>query len=299
MKHTIENEYLRVEAQNLSGELTSLFSKKLQREFLWQPGAEIFPNQAKNLFPNVGMVNLERNFIQGREYPAIQHGFLKDTELSLEEKTETKLVFQLESNEETAKYLPYRFTLQIIFSLQGPKLHQTYRIENHSDGAMYFGIGAHTAFYCPIALGEQASDYVLCMEDQKELEEILRTPETSLRNGMTRRRELIDGRLPLEDGFFDDGAKIFTGFTAHKIKLLSQKSSLFVCVEFEDFPYCTLWSRKGPLYYICIEPWCGLPDCEESDHIFESKEGNVCLPAGEVFSRTQKFEVGIDSSGLR
>ena len=161
---------------------------------------------------------------------------------------------------------------------------------------MYFGIGAHTAFYCPIVLGEQAKDYALCMEHQQELVEILRNPETSLRNGGEKRWKLTDSQIPLGDHFFDDGAKIFTGFDVHKIKLISKKSGLFVSVEFEDFPYCTLWSRKGPLYYICIEPWCGLPDCEKSDHVFETKEGNVCLRAGETFARTQKFRIGVDLS---
>ena len=292
MIYTIENQSLRIQVNSVGAELSSLFHKTLKREFLWQPGKEIFPNQAKNLFPNVGMVCRERVFIRGKEYPAMQHGFVKDEKFALAEHTDSRLVFEYCSCAYSKRFMPYDFVFRIIFEIQEDRLLQTYQVENLSDEEMVFAVGAHTGFYCPIALEESPSDYVLQMDNQAELTEILRDPKSALRTGETRKWDLADSKIPLSDDFFDNGAKIFTGFSRNQIRLLSEKSGLFVDISFPGFPYCTLWSRTGMLYYICIEPWCGLPDRADTDHVFENKEGNVCLAGKSEFSRTQVFRCG-------
>lgn len=290
--YTIENQFIRASVKTTGAELTSFYNKVLEREFLWQPGSEIFPNQAKNLFPNVGMVNRERVFIRGKEYPAIQHGFVKDEEFRLTEKTDSRLVFEYRSGAHSSHYMPYHFVFEIIFEIREDALLQTYRVTNLSDQEMYFAVGAHTGFYCPIALNEAPEDYVLQMDSQEQLTEILRDPVHSLRTGQTKLWPIENEMIPLSESFFDNGAKIFTGFKKEHIRLLSVRSGLFVDVFFPGFPYCTLWSRRGKLYYICIEPWCGLPDREDTDHVFEKKEGNVCLQGNGVFTRTQTFCCG-------
>lgn len=292
MYYSIENDYLSVKVNSIGAELSSLYSKVLNREFIWQPGAEIFPNQAKNLFPNVGMVNLERFLICGKEYPASQHGVVKNMEFAVSEITHDKIVFEVCSEPELKRYLPYDFTFKIEFKIEDDTLIQTYIVDNHAYEDMYFGVGAHTGFYCPISLMEKAEDYILQFENQEFLTEIIREPVNSLRTGETKKWELTDSRLQLSDYFFDDGAKIFTDFTRKEVRLLSKKSGLFVDIDFEDFPYCTLWSRKGPLYYICIEPWCGLPDSVDTNHIFEEKEGNIKLAGKTTFYATQKIKPG-------
>ena len=51
-------------------------------------------------------------------------------------------------------------------------------------------------------------------------------------------------------------------------------------VEFEGFDYLFVWTKpKAYANYICIEPWCGIPDFVDSDFDITKKRGIVKLEA--------------------
>jgi len=60
----------------------------------------------------------------------------------------------------------------------------------------------------------------------------------------------------------------------------------------EGFPYITFWGCPHKMHLICIEPWCGLSDFADTDHVWEKKMANNILQAGEVFKRELIFTAG-------
>ena len=54
-----------------------------------------------------------------------------------------------------------------------------------------------------------------------------------------------------------------------------------------------LWHMpKSEAPYICIEPWCGLPDVVGSGYNFAEKEGMHALAVGGHFARTHTITIG-------
>lgn len=288
MNYIIENDYYKVEIASLNAELASIYSKKNEKEFLWQRSISTWKFQARNLFPNIGVIDRERVFIEGKEYPELHHGFAKEMEFECLTKSKNKVALYIETNDYTRKFMPYDFRFIVKFELQDDKLIQTYIVENKGCKDMYFGLGAHTGFYCPINLSENVEDYYLDFEGNKNLIELESAPNTML-TGNEKPLNLENGQLPLTDKTFNNGAILTTNYDNQKVSLCSRKSNAKITVEFEGFPYCTYWSMPNKTYFVCIEPWCGLPDQLNNNHIFEEKKGNNKLAPNAIIKRKQIF----------
>ena len=97
MMITLENEFLKVSAEELGAELTSVYDKAQNRECLWTADPQWWDKHAPLLFPVVGSCIGKEYRFEGKTYPMPQHGFCKDAVFSVEEKTETKVVFVYQS----------------------------------------------------------------------------------------------------------------------------------------------------------------------------------------------------------
>ena len=81
--HTIENAQLRVSIHELGAELTSIFSKDLQLEYLWQGDPAFWSKQSPVLFPIVGAVKDNTYFYHNRPYQLPRHGFAREKSFSV------------------------------------------------------------------------------------------------------------------------------------------------------------------------------------------------------------------------
>ena len=71
------------------------------------------------------------------------------------------------------------------------------------------------------------------------------------------------------------------------IKTLTLKNSInenYIKLNFENFPYLGIWSKPTGAPFICIEPWFGVADDENSNQNFEDKKGIITLEKDEIFS---------------
>ena len=85
-----------------------------------------------------------------------------------------------------------------------------------------------------------------------------------------------------------------TVFDVPEIKKLSLKNSKnenFVKLNFEHFPYLGIWSKPSGAPFLCIEPWFGVADEENSTQNLEDKKGLITLQKDEVFSCFYSIEV--------
>ncbi len=288
----LENNFIRMEASTIGAELLSLYSKETNMEYLWQPGYDIWSRHSMLLFPNPGRIAGDRVIIDGRIYPATMHGFANDMEFEAVEADDKHLLFQLSDNQKTRKSFPYKFRLQVEFSLEEGVVSQKFRVINDDDRTIYFSLGAHPGFYCPIALDECGDDYVLEFDSPQHIHVLEMQEGTRLLTG--KKIPCLEGEaeIKLGDHFFDQGPRLVGGVAANYITMRSKRSGHFVELGIKDFPYMCLWGAGTRMSILCIEPWCGTSDLADTDHVWEKKLGIESAGVGKVFERTLTFRVG-------
>lgn len=288
----IENDKLRVRVKEIGAELCGIYSKALQREFMWQPGEEIWDHSSLILFPNPGRICRDRTIIDGKEYPASMHGFAWRKKFTVAERSTDRLVMELKSDEETRESFPYEFTLRVTYELNDAVLIQKMDVVNENNRSMFFCLGAHPGFYLPIELGESGNDYVIRFNRKQNISRLLNQKGTMLLTG-ERVPYLTDGdELQLSENYFDLGSHLLEGVDAETISLVSKKSGRFVEMGIKGFPYMCLWGNGYRNAMICIEPWCGTSDLMDTDHVWEHKMGIEEAKIGETFTRELSFRVG-------
>ena len=101
MIYTLENENIRVVASSNGGELHSIKKINDETEYLWNGDERYWKYHAPVLFPIVGKVNGGKYKIDGIEYELPQYGLARTREFKLIEKSESRIVFELQYDEET------------------------------------------------------------------------------------------------------------------------------------------------------------------------------------------------------
>ncbi len=292
MKYILENDRLTARVATKGAELLSIYSKETEKEYIWQPGAEIWNAHSILLFPNPGRIAHDRTIIGGKVYPATMHGFAKDAEFAVAEYDRTHLVLELAANEDTRFFFPYEFLFRVIFTLKDDVLEERFEVVNRDDKTMYFSLGAHPGFYCPIELGESGEDYVLRFDRPQSIDLLDAEEGTRLLTGKASKLPMDRNDIHVGEHFFDNGPMLYGNVHADTITLLSKKSGRFVEMGIRDFPFMCLWGVGAKMQILCIEPWCGTSDPTDTDHVWETKLGIEKAEVGETFTRAITFRVG-------
>ncbi|MEJ8305883.1 aldose 1-epimerase family protein [Saccharibacillus sacchari] len=290
MNAILNSESATVEIRPLGAELISFKRKDTGREYMWSGDAEFWTGRSPVLFPIVGSVYDGVMRTEGGEYTLKNHGFARNREFRLVEAEETRAVFHLSADEQTLAMYPYKFALTLTYTLDGSNLRIQYRVDNNDDKTIYFQLGTHPAFNCPIGGDGAFEDYVLEFDQEETLERFFVTggniqiPDKSeivLEKGTV---------LPLTRAQFEEGAMIFRDVKSDRVTLKNEKSAHSVSVAYENFPYLGVWQPKNAPF-ICIEPWHGLADADKFDGELKDKELAVGLEPGEYFEAALIIEV--------
>lgn len=290
--YQLNNRFLSVGVENTGAQLVSLYSQLTQMEYLWQPGHETWAHSSMLLFPNPGRIAHDRILVGGKVYPATMHGFADNIPFTLVEHSNDKLVLELKDSDYTRKYFPYAFRLQVEFILQEEQLIQNFRIINDDAQPVYYCLGAHPGFYCPLVLGEKASDYTLTFDRPQNMDKLELEENTRLLTGNKTPYLQNETTIPLHDHFFDNGPMLFEGMDAGSITLRSNTSGHFVKMGIEGFPNLCLWGVPTRMSLIAVEPWIGTSDRKDTDHIWEHKPGIQMVQPGEENVHTLTFHLG-------
>lgn len=288
MKVLIENETLLVEAKTRGAELTGIRLKSDGAEYLWQAGPEYWARHAPVLFPIVGAVAGNKYSFGGREYAMKNHGFARDREFALAGCTPSSAIFRFVSDEETYETYPLRFTLDIGYALSENAVEARYAVLNGDTRDMWFSIGAHPAFNCPLVPGQAFEDYYLEFEREETLDRQFVNSENLLVSG---RREpfLRNERIkPLTKGMFSGGAYILDGVRSTSVALKGRNTGKSVTVRFPGFPYLGIWAPDGAPF-VCMEPWHGVSEATDFKGDLTRKRGILKLGPGEAFE--SRYEI--------
>lgn len=163
-----------------------------------------------------------------------------------------------------------------------------WKVENTDKKTMYFSIGGHPAFNCPIREGEMQTDYRLVYDAEGPL--VCSTLDEK-GNVAQETKELLleNGEMQITEHLFDHDALIIEHHQAHKVGLKDPKGKVYLEVEF-DAPLFGVWSPVGKhAPFVCIEPWYGRSDRTEFGQKLEEREwGNVLQP-GELFEKSYRI----------
>ncbi|MFW0736091.1 aldose 1-epimerase family protein [Flavobacterium sp. T12S277] len=282
MNTTISNSALSVSIKHFGAELFSLKDNQ-NKEYIWEGNPDFWGKHSPVLFPIVGTLKNNTYRIDGKEYQLPRHGFARDMDFQLIDKTENSAIFALNSNTETLQKYPFKFELQLIYSVENTTLNIEYKVINKGLNKMPFSIGAHPA----IALPEHFENYTFQFEKQEVLNYYLL--ENDLISNKTKILESENNLIPLKYKLFENDALIFKTLESNSLTLL-QNSKPYVKVDFEDFPSLGIWTKvKAP--FICIEPWLGYSDTAENSGDLFKKEGILVLEANQTFN--SKFSISI------
>ena len=148
---------------------------------------------------------------------------------------------------------------------------------------MYFSIGAHPAFLCPINGEQDKTGYRLRFGNLTDrLHHHGNTPD-----GMAvmtdEELELEDGEAVITPGFFDKCTYMVEGAQTGEVSILDRDGEAYVTVRF-DAPLFALWSPEGKeAPFLCIEPWYGRCDAVDFEGSLAERPYENALAAGGSF----------------
>ncbi|NQT57366.1 MAG: aldose 1-epimerase family protein [Bacteroidetes bacterium] len=292
MQTIISNNILQISVKHHGAELSSLIRKRDGAELLWQGDPEYWTGQSPVLFPIVGNVPEDIYSFSGNTYPLGRHGFARRSDFELEINSESQLRFVLRSNEKSKAVYPFDFALFETFTLKNNLLEVDFEVQNTGKEPLYFSIGAHPAFKCPMNPDGFMSDYHLEFERNENLNR--RMQGDPLLTGEQVPFLRNSNVIPLSHELFYDNAVILQEVKSNWIDLIQddgETSVPIIRLHAKGFPYLGIWAPVNDAPFVCIEPWYGVASTVGDSDDLPSKEGIMKLAPGAAFTCTYGIEV--------
>ncbi|MCG3670756.1 aldose 1-epimerase family protein [Aliarcobacter butzleri] len=282
MNYEIKNSFIKAQVKSFGAELNSLKKCDENFEYIWQANSKYWARHSPVLFPIVGRLKEDSYFYKNKKYSLSQHGFARDKEFEIVQNEADFIEFRLKSDEKSLEFYPFFFELDIGYKLDKNNLIVSYKVKNKSDEKMYFSIGAHPAF------NTQVGDFL-------EFENIKTTKRYFLdEKGLIYKNQdlnLENSKLYLDKDLFKDDALVFNDSNIKQITLKNIENKSRVKVKFDNFPYLGIWSKPNDAPFVCIEPWFGVADEQNSNQKIEDKKGILSLEKEEEFFCFYTIEV--------
>lgn len=257
-------------------------------DLLWNGDPAVWAGRAPILFPIVGVLAGGNYRLGSKTYSLPRHGFARNRLFSLESATPSAAVFRLSEDEETLRVYPFRFNLDIQFSLNGRTLSVTATIRNCGDEAMPASFGYHPAFRWPLPQGQvRAAHFIEFATDEPE--PVRRLDSAGLLAPERHPPPIVQRRLLLNDALFENDALILDRVRSRSV-VYGSAAGPRIQVDFADAPYLGIWSKPGA-QFICIEPWHGISDAQGFAGDFRDKLGVKLIASGSAFSTTMAISL--------
>lgn len=285
------NDLLKISVKALGAELCSITSIKNKKEFMWQADPNIWGSSAPNLFPIIGSMKDDTYTFNGKTYKMPKHGFVRHSKaIKLISHTENQLIFSLTYNKELLKLFPFKFEFILTYTLKENTLELNHTVKNLDNQAIYFSVGGHPAFNCPVYKNENYTDYSLAFETEETAQTYLLNMGNGLITETTKRAFDTKDSIALRPDLFNKDALIFKDLKSRKVALVSKTNGEILNVTFNDFNYLGIWAKPNAPY-VCIEPWLGIADHENTTQELIKKEGIIQLPQNETFSASYSIQI--------
>jgi galactose mutarotase-like enzyme len=259
--------------------------------YIWRPRDNPEKSGGTPLcFPLLGAVPGGKYFLDGKEYEMEMHGFAQNCDFAVVEKSENAVLLEIRDTDETFSRFPYAFSFRVLYRVEGRTLKTEYRVTNRGRDEMFFSVGGHPRFSCPVetetgaGLSPGFSDYVIEFDRPHPYRSVVKSygPLETIARFMSRDERV----LRLDYALFEKGAFCYPRAEARTVTLKSAKSSRSVSMKIEGNAFFQLWTAPGSPF-IAMEPWYGsissLPPKPEVDGDWKARPGTLRLAAGEEF----------------
>ncbi|WP_240788922.1 aldose 1-epimerase family protein [Psychroserpens sp. NJDZ02] len=287
----LSNEVLKISVKPKGAELCGIASVKNDNQFMWHADPNIWGSYAPNLFPIIGALKNDEYTFEGKTYTLPKHGFTRHSDaIRLIDQTKNSLTFSLMYNVDLLKQFPFKFEFLITYTLINNTLQINHTVKNLDNQTIYFSIGGHPAFKCPVYKNENYTDYSLVFETDETAQTYLLNMDNGLVTNQTKPAFDTKNSIHLRPDLFTEDALIFKDLQSRQVALVSKTHGEILNVTFKDFNYLGIWAKpKAP--YVCIEPWLGIADAENTSQKLTEKEGIIKLPKNETFNASYSIQI--------
>lgn len=265
----LKNEQLQIVVSEHGAELQSILDAE-GKEYLWQGDPKYWGRRSPILFPIVCELWDDCYRLDGYEYKMARHGFARDLDFKLINKTDTKVTFALEDSPETHRCYPYHFMLSITYRLDGNKIHVIWHVHNTDNNEIHFQIGGHPAFMIPgMKEGDEVKGTVR-FDNKGKLERLIGNMKGCIIPG---RFDVgcKDGIWHFTEDSFKEDCVIIDKSQVKQVALLDEDGQPSVTVDMKT-PCVGIWAPYGKhAPFVCIEPWYGIHDKVEYSGDFRQK----------------------------
>lgn len=284
----LQNTKLKATFNELGAELVSLINLETGKEIIWEGNPEFWSGKSPVLFPTVGALKDDKYRFDGETYEMPRHGFARRKIFEVKNSSENEVIFKLKSDDETLKFYPFDFSLQIKYTLNENKLAVSYNVKNNSEKEMYVSLGAHPGFAIDTKNGLKYDDYEITFSDDEKLE--IHPLIDNLISKETKTIDLDNRTLPLTYELFSKDALVMTNMKSKELILRNNQNAHKVIFSFSNFPYFGIWAAKNA-DFVCLEPWQGIADLENHNQELTEKFGILKLGINEEWMADWAVEI--------
>lgn len=318
MRYYIENEQLKAEIDSLGAELISIVDKDTRQEYMWEADPVFWGKTSPILFPFIGKLEGGGYHYQGQRFYAKKHGFARDMEFAVAECMTDSIVFYIESNAKTLEIYPFSFRLEVRYSLKERSVTESLRVYNYGKETMYFSIGGHPAFACPLKAGNKGTEqrrtdcfiklYQAAEADQNEGSCVRHKSTETLKpykgdtveimeigvpdgfvTGVSLAIPVKNALIPITKNLFDQDALCMEKQGIAAVGLCDAQGQEYVRLE-ADCPVWGIWSVPDSAgSYVCLEPWWGLCDSRGYEGSLEARPYTNSLRAGDSWEQSYRI----------
>lgn len=289
MKHKLNYGEATAIVEDMGAELISYHN---DIEYLWQGDPKYWEGHSPILFPNPSVLMDGKIRIAGKEYVLEKHGFVRGKQFVVEEKGESSITLSYTANAETLALYPFRFKLFVTHEITDKGFTSRFKVVNQDEKTMYFCIGGHPSFNCPLYAGEDFEDYDL------RFSEIENALAYHTYHGQYMDKNLFWHRLDNSDTWqlkhsdFAIDSSIFENLKSEYVSLVNRHTGKGLRMYIGNFPALVVWKKEETdAPYLCIEPWQGIPAVKGESGNFEDKPYAIQLGVGEVYESQYSVDI--------
>jgi galactose mutarotase-like enzyme len=173
------------------------------------------------------------------------------------ESSSSSAALRLSADQSTLAMYPFRFELDVRFSIEGHTLTMVTHVRNRGDEPMPASLGFHPGFRWPVPGGAaRSAHYIEFSEDEPA--PARRLDSRGLLSPARHPTPIVGRRLPLADTLFQNDALIFDDLRSRWVTYGADGTPR-IRLGLGDAPYLGIWSKPGA-GFVCIEPWHGIAD---------------------------------------
>ncbi|WP_299122512.1 aldose 1-epimerase family protein [uncultured Winogradskyella sp.] len=287
----LKNHLLQIDIKPIGAELKAITSVKNNNEFMWHADPNVWGSSAPNLFPVIGSMKNDSYIYDNKIYKMSKHGFVRHSDqFKVKNHSNSKIALILTSNDQLYETYPFLFQYEISYQLDNNVLTVSHSVKNIDSKTLFFSLGGHPAFACPLYKDESYTDYYLEFEKSENSKSYLLNMENGLVTNKTKSVIVESNKIELHGDLFNEDALIFKDLKSRKVTLKHKIKGDVLSMKYKGFPYLGIWAKPNAPY-VCIEPWLGIADVETTNQKIEDKEGIISLESGSVFNASYSIEI--------